>query len=140
MSEKLKKEVWGHFKQTQKVYLATFGENYPRVRPVTLIFYDKNFYIATGMEDAKVKQIKKYPNVEFCLTIKDDKNEGYIRSLGIAKLEKNIEIKQKIMDIIPYIKEFWTQADDPKYALLKIDLKEIEYLKIGEWLAKKLKL
>ncbi len=44
------------------------------------------------------------------------------------------------MDNIDFIKMFWTKADDPGYALLKIEPKEIEYLKIGEMLAKKYEL
>lgn len=127
------------FKQTQKVYFATYGENYPRVRPITLIYLDDEFYIATGGNDAKVKQMNECKNVEFCLTLDDEENEGYIRGSGISERIFDVTIKQKIMEVIPYIKEFWTDPADQGYALFKINLKEIEYLKIGEWLAKKFK-
>ncbi len=49
----------------------------------------------------------------------------------------DLPTKQKIMDNIDFIKMFWTKVEDPGYALLKIELKEIEYMKIGEMLAKR---
>ena len=57
-SDKLKEEVWSHFKDLQFVYLATTEGDQPRVRPVTLLYIDKKFWITTGTNSAKVKQIK----------------------------------------------------------------------------------
>ena len=63
MTAKLKKEIFAYFKQTQPVYLATNDGNEPRVRPVTLIWFEEKFWIATGSSDAKVKQL--FSNVQF---------------------------------------------------------------------------
>ncbi len=135
----MKKEVHNYFKQTQKVYLATFGEKFPRVRPITLIYLEGEFFIATSGDDAKVKQLNECKNVEFCLTLDDSENEGYIRGAGVSERISEIEMKRKIMEVIPYIKQFWDDPAAPGYALFKIHLQEIEYLKVGEWLAKKFK-
>lgn len=61
----LKEEVWRHFKDFQYVFLATVEGNQSRVRPVTLIYFDKRFWITTDTESAKVKQIQGDPNIEF---------------------------------------------------------------------------
>ncbi len=36
----IKEEVWAHFKDFQYVFLATAEGNQPRVRPVTLIYFE----------------------------------------------------------------------------------------------------
>ena len=63
--EKIKEEVLNHFKDYQIVYLATAEENQPRVRPVTLLYLDKKFWITTGTDNAKVKQIRTNPKWNF---------------------------------------------------------------------------
>jgi len=40
-------------------FLATEENNQPRVRPVTLVFFDERFWVLTGTDDAKVKQLQK---------------------------------------------------------------------------------
>jgi len=52
-------EAWSHFKDFQHVSLATIESDQPRVRPVTLIYFDKRFWITTDSWSAKVKQIQK---------------------------------------------------------------------------------
>lgn len=140
MLEKLKKEIWSHFKQTQVVYFATSGKKRPRVRPVTLIYLDEKFYIATGTKDAKMKQIKNNKNIEFCYPITEGKNSGYIRVAGRAVVIKDIPLKKKIMGIIPFIKEFFQKPDDPNFTLLEIKIRRGQYLKIGEFKIEKFKI
>ena len=137
MNEKLRKEIFNYFKQKNIIYLATSKEDKPAVRPVTLIYFEDEFFFATGGKDAKLDQIKANNNVEFCYSISNEKNSGYIRGFGIAMIIDDLPTKQKIMDNIDFIKMFWTKVEDPGYALLKIELKEIEYMKIGEMLAKR---
>jgi len=140
MNEELRKEIFNYFKRKNIIYLATSKEDKPAVRPVTLIYFENEFFIATGSKDAKLDQIKANNNIEFCYSISNKENGGYIRGLGIATIIHDLPTKQKIMDNIDFIKMFWTKADDPGYTLLKIELKEIEYLKIGEILAKRFEL
>ena len=140
MNEELRKEIFDYFKQKNIIYLATSKQNKPAVRPVTLIYFENEFFIATGSKDAKSDQIKANNNIEFCYSISNEENSGYIRGFGIAMIIDDIPTKQKIMDNIDFIKMFWTKADDPGYTLLKIELKEIEYLKIGKMLANRFEL
>jgi uncharacterized pyridoxamine 5'-phosphate oxidase family protein len=51
---KVKDEVWNYFKDSQYIFLATSEENQPRVRPITLIYFDKKFWVTTGTNNNKV--------------------------------------------------------------------------------------
>ena len=140
MTEELKKEIWSYFQKTQVIYLATIDNVFPRVRPVTLVYLKDRFWVATGTSDAKVAQLKKSNAVEFCLTIKNEQNSGYIRGAGKAIFVTDKEDRKFVFDTLPYLKEFWATPDNPEYTLMEIKLEEIEYLKIGEFLAKKFKI
>jgi uncharacterized pyridoxamine 5'-phosphate oxidase family protein len=131
MSEDMKKEVWGHFKKMQNVFLATCDKAQPRVRPVTLIHHDKKCWVGTGTGDAKVGQIRDNEKVEFCLFLRDEKSSGYIRACAQAVIVENSEIRKTLSEQMPYFKEFWKSPDDPAYTLLQLVIKEIEYMKPG---------
>jgi len=55
------REIWSRFKDFQHMFLATTDGDQPKVRPVTLIYFDKRFWITTGTTSAKVKQMQKIP-------------------------------------------------------------------------------
>jgi len=139
--EMLKKEIMGHFKQTQIVYFATCNDKQPYVRPVTLIHLNDEFFVATSYDDAKVNQIKNNPNIEFCLVIPKNENEsGYIRTKGKADLSMKIESKKMVFDNIEFIKQFWNSPEHPDFTLLEIEISEFEYIRPGEMTAERLKL
>ena len=136
MDEKLanlKKEVWGQFEHTQNVFLATASGKKPRVRPVTLIYFNDRFWVTTGTNSAKIKQIKENQNIEFCMLFKEGEYNGYIRGRGLANIIEDSETKKMIAESTSFFKNYWKSADDPNYALLEIVVKEIEYLKPGEF-------
>ncbi len=136
MSEKdasLKNEVWSYFKDMQPVFLATSDNDQPRVRPVTMLKYNDKFWISTGTNDAKIRQIKENNKVEFCLFIKEEKVSGYIRGTCEAIIVQDSETKKLLADNIPFFKEFWKNSDDPNYTLLEIVMKGVEYLKPGSF-------
>ncbi len=129
---KVKDEVWNYFKDSQSIFLATSEENQPRVRPVTLIYFDKKFWITTGTNDNKVVQIQKNPKVEFCLTVKKEDRQGYVRGAGLAKIVIDKEQKEKIAEHCDFFSDFWENPDDPEYTLIELSINEIEYLKPDE--------
>ena len=139
MNEKFRKEIFSYFHQTQPVYLATNDGNKPRVRPVTLIWFEEKFWIATGSGDAKVKQIYNNDNIEFCLPISNEKSMGYIRGAGGAEIIKDLVTRTKVLENIEFIKHFWQDPVDPDFTLLQIILNEIEYLPVGQMLATRMK-
>jgi len=138
MDNKLKQEIWSYFKPMQKVYFATSQDNKPSVRPLSLIFHKNKFWIATGSGDAKIKQIESNNKVEFCLFISDDKNGGYIRGSGQANIVVDEELRKMIFEAVPFIKMFWDDPADKGFTLLDICLSNIEYMKPGEMIAKKI--
>lgn len=133
-------EVWAHFKDFQYVFLATVEGNQPRVRPVTLIYFDKRFWITTDTRSAKVKQIQENPKMEFCLYLQKEDKDCYARVAGIAQIIKDREAKSKIARYCDFFSRHWEGVDDPTYTLIEICPIEIEYLRPGEYSAQKFKL
>lgn len=131
-SYKIKEEVLNHFKDYQIVYLATAEGDQPKVRPVTLLYFDKKFWITTGTDNAKVNQIKANPKMEFCLLIEEQKKQGYIRAAGLAKIVQDKKIKEKIAKNCDFFSSYFKSPDDPNYTLLEMQVADIEYLRPDE--------
>ncbi len=143
MSEKLKDfkvEIWRHFKDQQHISLATEENDQPRVRPVTLVNFDQRFWVLTGTNNAKIRQIRENPKIEFCLLLEEGGHQGYIRAAGFAKIIKDEETKVKVADHCDFFCEHWKSPEDPNYTLLELKLNEIEYLRPNEDMARKFKL
>lgn len=131
----IERDVWGLFKASQCVYLATVENDQPRVRPVSLLDIDRKFWVATGRRSAKARQMLRNPNVEFCLPLTETCGTGYLRVAGMASIEGDPDVRKTIGDQIPFLREFWTGPDDPNFALFRITRVEVEYLKPGEMTA-----
>jgi general stress protein 26 len=138
--DKIKDEVWKHFKDYQVIYLTTVEGNQPRVRPVTLLYFDNKFWITTGTDNAKVRQIKANPKMEFCLLIEEQKKQGYIRATGTAKVIMDREIRENIAKNCDFFSSYFKSHDDPHYTLLEMQLADIEYLRPDEMYAQKFRL
>ena len=123
------KEAWSRFKDFQHVFLATMEGDQPRVRPVTLIYFNKRFWITTDTRSVKVKQIQGNPKVEFCLLFKEGDRNCCIRVAGLAKIIKDKETKARIAGRCDFFSEHWESVDDPGYTLLEICPAEIEYVR-----------
>jgi len=123
------KEAWSHFKDFQHVSLATVEDNQPRVRPVTLIYFDKRFWITTGTDSAKVKQIQRNPKVELCLLFQEGDSDCCIRVAGLAKIIEDKEVKAKIAKHCDFFSRHWESVDDPTYTLLEIFPAEVEHVR-----------
>lgn len=128
----IQQEVWGLLKPSQCVYLATAEGAQPRVRPVTLLNLDRKFWIATGTRSAKARQMRRNPNVEFCLPLDAECGNGYLRIAGLASAIADPGTREAIGTQVPFLREFWTGSDDPQFALFRIARVEIEYLRPGD--------
>jgi len=109
--------------------LATIEGDQPRVRPVTLIYFNNRFWITTGTKSAKVKQIQRNSKVEFCLLFKEKDRDRCIRVAGLAKIIRDKETKGKIARHFDSFSKHWESVDDPNYTLLEMCPAEIEYVR-----------
>lgn len=130
--EDVKQDVWRRLKTTQCVYLATAEGDQPRVRPITLLDIDEKFWIATSTRSAKARQMRRNPNVEFCLPLAEECGTGYIRVAGLANVVTDPAVRQSVGGKVPFLKDYWKGPDDPSFGLFRITRVEIEYLRPGE--------
>jgi len=130
--DEVRQEVWSQLKDSQCVYLATAEADQPRVRPVTLLDLDEKFWIATNPRSAKARQIRRNPNVEFCLPLHEECGNGYVRISGVAVIVTDRGTLEQIGGRIPFLTEHWSGVDDPDFCLIRITRVEVEYLRPGE--------
>lgn len=130
--KEMRNEVWQFFKPLQTVYFATVENDEPKVRPVTMLYLEKRFWILTGTVDKKIEQIKDNPNIELCVPLYQEKHNGCIRLAGKAFLVKDRETRVSIAQKCDYFKNYWQDPDDPGYALIELEFTGVNYLKPGE--------
>jgi general stress protein 26 len=135
-----KDEIWGLLKKTQTVFLATLDGKQPRVRPVTMIHYDKKLWVTTGTKDAKVKQIKKNPKFEVSWLFGRKGNPGSLRFSGTAEIVKDIKTKTGIAGQLKWFNYFWKSVSDPNFTLLRLSSDRAEYMRPGEMKIHKVRL
>ena len=137
--EKLRREVWNSFVEQQNVFLATVEGDQPRLRPVTLMRFGDRLFVATGMGDAKVKQMRQNPKTEFCLMLEKDGKHGTIRAECTAELVADLKTKTEVYNNVAFMKEFWNSPDDPRFALIALQPTSFEYMPLGSMQATKIK-
>ena len=62
--------------ENPNVFLARSEGDQPRVRLVTLVHLKNRLYATTSSDNAKVKQIKQDPKIEFCLLFRKGERKG----------------------------------------------------------------
>jgi len=121
-------QVLNQFKEIQFVALATTDGIRPRVRPVTLIYLDRRFWVLTSSSSNKVIQIKQNANVEFSYQFSENSEDYCIRILGKAKIIEDETTKTSIAKRIRFFYNYWSSPEDPDYTLLEILPDEIQYV------------
>jgi general stress protein 26 len=121
-------KILNNFKETQFVTLATIDGIQPRVRPMTLIYLDRRFWMVTSTSSNKVIQIKRNANVEFSYQFNENSEDCCIRILGKAKIIKNKKTKTSIAKRIGFFNNYWSSPEDPDYTLLEILPDELQYV------------
>jgi general stress protein 26 len=114
------------------VFLATADSDQPRVRPVTLVENGGELFVLTGSADAKVTQIKQNEKVEVVRLIRFEEGGGYVRFSGMAKIIHDLKTRTRLAKETSFFTQYFKSADDPKFTLLHILPKKIEYMKPGE--------
>ena len=121
-------QILNQFKETQFVALATIDGIRPRVRPMTLIYLDRRFWMVTSTSSNKVIQIKQNANVEFAYQFNENSEDCCIRILGKAKIIKDKKTKTSIANRIGFFNNYWSSPEDPDYTLLEILPDELQYV------------
>ena len=122
-------EALSHLRVFQHVMVGTVDANKPKIRPMTLIYLDKRFWLITDTKSAKVGQIQNNPNVEFCLVFTEDDLDCCLRFSGVVGIRKDQESRTKIANHCDFFNRHWKNADDPNFTLLEVYPKEIEYVR-----------
>ncbi|MCD4828425.1 MAG: pyridoxamine 5'-phosphate oxidase family protein [Candidatus Cloacimonetes bacterium] len=125
-------EALDHLKPEQTVCLATTDGEKPYVRPIFLLVLDGSQFMATGMSCAKMAQLELNHNIEWCLVITGESNNGYLRGLGTAALVTDEIIRANVHERFGFIKEYFAQPDDPEFMLLQFHIDEYEFMRPGD--------
>ncbi len=120
--------ILDQFKETQFVAFATMAGVRPRVRPMTLIYLDRRFWMVTSTSSNKVTQIKQNPNVEFTYQFSQNNEDSCIRILGKAIIVKDGNTKTSIAKRIGFFSNHWSSPEDPDYTLLEVLPDELQYV------------
>lgn len=135
MPAALREEILGLLKPVQMIHLATWDGKYPRVRPVSLIFSDGEFWFCTGTNDAKTGQIASHPVFEFSLMLEKGDSRGTLRCSGAAETVSDMETKRAMSARIPFFGDYWETPEDPTFCLVRLSVEMVEYMRPGEMVA-----
>jgi len=137
MSEELKREAWGWLKPVQMIHLATWDGAMPRVRPVSLVYEEERFWVATGTREAKAVQIAANPVFEFSLVLQGEGSNGTFRGSGRARIASDPGEKRRIAAKIPFFKEYWESPDEESFCLIELGVSDVEFMRPHEMTAVK---
>ncbi|WP_299546272.1 pyridoxamine 5'-phosphate oxidase family protein [uncultured Helicobacter sp.] len=101
-------------------FLATKGTcGNPRVRPMqSPLYYDEKLYACTSKKKGIYKHIQNFSGIE--LSAYDGKNM-WIRIRAKAVFDENIEIKKKMFEKYPVVKEIYKNPENPDFAVFYFD-------------------
>ena len=120
-------DIWKYFEGYPLAHLATIEGDQPRVRPMALITFNEELWLATKTEWNKVDQIRNNNRIEFTLAPSDQNRTGSIRVTGIAIIVEDQVTKKSLSAVIPWFHHYWADEDDPNFTLLKVDFNRILY-------------
>jgi general stress protein 26 len=140
MSDDIRNEIFNHFDEFQRVYFATAEGILPRVRPVTMVYLDNQFWVFTNSKKEILKEVEAIPNFEFLLTFNKGEHLGHIRVSGLVNITEDVQKTEQIVGELKKFNPDWTGPGDPNYILFELDVVEIEYMKPGEFPAHKYKM
>lgn len=101
--------------------LATVENDQPRVRIVGLWFADETgFYFQTGAIKEFYKQLVKNPKTEVGFYNNENKNCSVLRISGSVEFVNDLQLKEKVLEDRPFLKEFGLTADSPRLVIFRI--------------------
>jgi uncharacterized pyridoxamine 5'-phosphate oxidase family protein len=102
-------------------FLATVEVDQPRVRGFQLWYADKSgLYYSSAAEKDIIKQLKANPKVEVCFFNPKDKDMRQMRVTGTVEFVNDIEMKKKLLDARPFLKQAGLTPENPGLILFKV--------------------
>jgi pyridoxamine 5'-phosphate oxidase len=102
-------------------WLATSEGNQPHVRALGMWFADeRGFYFQIGGTKDVYKQLLKNPHVEVGFYKSGEMSGTMMRVTGEVEFVEDLEMKKKVLEDRPFLKEFGLTPDNPSLVIFKI--------------------
>jgi uncharacterized pyridoxamine 5'-phosphate oxidase family protein len=101
--------------------IATLEGDQPRVRAFGMWFADETgFYFQTATIKEIVAQLQANPKVEFAFYQPDDMSGTMLRVSGSVEFLDDPELKKKVIDDRPFLKEFGMSPQDERLVIFRV--------------------
>ena len=118
-------QVTALMKEAGSGFLATTDGERATVRPMGgWAWVDKELWCATGLDSAKVADVQARPQIEYCFMRGDG---GHVRIAGTATVSTDAADKQRLLDLVPGLKDYVQGVDNPRYAILRMTVERIRW-------------
>ena len=106
---------------TPVCYLATADGDQPRVRALGFWFADETgFYFQIGAVKEMYAQLQANPKVEVCFWQPGEATGTMMRVAGEVEFVDDPELKKKVLEDRPFLKEFGMTFDHPGLIIFRI--------------------
>jgi len=119
-------------KDKQVAEFATCEGKQPRVRPMTLMYYQERFWMATGATDNKSKQLTDNPLFEAKIALAKGDHSGYFRISGKVNNIKDPALRKELADFSGFIYSYFNSSEDTNYVLYELLPASIRLMLPGE--------
>jgi general stress protein 26 len=118
-------------KKVTWAYLATTQGDQPKIRIVHPIWEDATVWVATGRSSAKARQIERNSKVELFYQVAIGEFV-HLTVTGRGRFVDDAAEKRRLWSLFDYdLGQFWKDASDPGYGLLRVDPTRIELTSLG---------
>jgi len=114
--------------ETPVCYLATADGDQPRVRALGFWFADETgFYFQIGAVKDMYGQMQANHKVEACFWQPDEQTGTMMRVAGEVEFVDDVELKKKVLEDRPFLKEFGMTFDHPGLIIFRIGKGEVYF-------------
>jgi general stress protein 26 len=107
-------------------FLATTDGSRATVRPMGgWAWVDGELWCATSTCSVKVEDIRKKPGIEYCFS---DSEGRHLRIEGQCRLSTQLEDKQKMLDLLPWLAQYTGSVESPGYTVLRMTVTRIRVI------------
>jgi len=109
-------------------WLATVDGDQPRVRGMGLWYADETgFYFQTSTMKDLVRQLEENSKVELAFHQPDEMAGIMLRVAGAIEFIEDVEIKKKVINDRPFLKDFGLTPESPQLVIFRISSGEAHF-------------